>query len=80
MKNCQKNVNCQVGLQASYISSSLACVFEVLVVKGGRWKKSEAGRVKRARRLRREKKWVCADSRFSNSLPALIETVIKQTT
>lgn len=63
-------------MQASYISSSLACVSEVSVVKGGRWKKkSEAGRAKRARRLRREKKCVCADS----SLPALKDTVIEQT-
>lgn len=38
-KNRLKNVNCQAGLQASYISSSLACVSEVSVVKGGRWKK-----------------------------------------
>lgn len=51
-----KKVNCQAGLQASYISSLLACVFEVLVVKGvGGVEKSEAGRVKRDRRLGGEK-------------------------
>lgn len=47
-------------MQASYISSLLACVFVVSVVKGERWKKSEAGRVEKKeiqtdRRLRREK-------------------------
>lgn len=49
----EENVNGRAGLQASYISSLLPCVFEVLAVNGGKWKKREA--VKRDRRLRREK-------------------------